>query len=176
MIHRSPQRRDQTNGLPAPAPDCTSLVTGASSGIGEQLAHGLARRGHNIILTARRKDKLDALAEELQQTTGVEVIAIAADLADPKARQRLVKQIDSRQQRVAILVNCAGLGSGGPFAGLDRDAELLVSRVNVEAVVDLCSVYGSQMAAYRSGAILNVASAFAFAPLPRQATRSSLFQ
>jgi uncharacterized protein len=156
--------------LPVPDPDSTCLVTGASSGIGEQFARGLARRGYNLTLTARRKDRLENLARELQQTTGIQTSVIASDLSDAKARQRLVKDVDSRGQTVAVLINCAGLGSGGRFTGLDRDGELLISRVNVEAVVDLCGVYATRMADRGSGAILNVASTAAFAPLPRQAT------
>lgn len=156
--------------LPRPSTSTTCLVTGASSGIGEQLARGLARRGHNLTLVARREGRLNALAEELARTTGVETHAIACDLSAADARRRLVQQVQAAGRDVSVLVNGAGFGSGGHFADLDGEAELRMARVNVEAVVDLCSVYGAPMVRRGEGAVLNIASVAGFAPIPRQAT------
>ncbi len=156
--------------LPAPSPGTACLVTGASSGIGEQLARGLARRGYSLVLSARREEYLSALAEELQRTTGVDALAVPCDLAKPDARHRLVQAIEKSDQAVSILVNCAGLGSGGAFLQLDQAAELDMVGVNVDAVVDLCGVFAPAMVRQGGGAILNVASIAGFAPLPRQAT------
>lgn len=156
--------------LPRPSTSTTCLVTGASSGIGEQLARGLARRGHNLTLVARREGRLNALAEELARTTGVETHAIACDLSAADARRRLVQQVQAAGRDVSVLVNGAGFGSGGHFADLDGEAELRMARVNVEAGVDLCSVYGAPMVRRGEGAILNIASVAGFAPIPRQAT------
>lgn len=156
--------------LPTPKPSTVCLVTGASSGIGEQLARGLARRGYNLVLSARREEQLTALAEELQRTTGVDALAVPCDLANAEARRRLVQAIEKSGQAVSILVNCAGLGSGGSFLQLDQAAERDMVAVNVDAVVDLCGVYAPAMVKQGGGAILNVASIAGFAPLPRQAT------
>jgi short-subunit dehydrogenase len=156
--------------FPTPKPDTTCIVTGASSGIGSELARGLARRGYNLTLVARREDRLRALAEELHSTAGVVAAPLACDLSDADMRSELVMQVESRGREVAVLVNSAGLGTGGLFANLDREAELRMVRVNIEAVVDLCGVYGAAMARRGSGAILNVASIAGFAPIPRQAT------
>lgn len=156
--------------LPTPKPDTACLVTGASSGIGEQLARGLARRGHNLILSARREQSLEALAEELRRTTGVEAVAIPCDLAAADARRRLVKAIEKRGLAISVLVNCAGLGTGGAFLQLDQAGEMAMVGVNVDAVVDLCGVFAPAMVGQGGGAILNVASIAGFAPLPRQAT------
>lgn len=157
-------------GFPPPKPTTTCLVTGASSGIGEQLARGLARRGYNLTLLARREDRLAELKEELERTTGVEVATVVCDLSDADARAAALERIDADGRDVTVLVNSAGLGTGGMFAELEREAELRMVRVNVEAVVDLCSVYGERMARRGTGAILNVASIAGFAPIPRQTT------
>lgn len=156
--------------IPKPKPTTACLITGASSGIGEQLARGLARRGHNLVLVARREQRLREIAEEIGRTTGVEALALACDLGDADARRVLVEQVEAAGRDVEVLGNCAGLGSGGRFLDLDADDEQRVIRVNTEALVHLCSVYGGPMARRGAGAILNVASIAGFAPIPRQAT------
>jgi short-subunit dehydrogenase len=154
--------------LPSPTPRSTCLVTGASSGIGEEFARGLARRGHNLTLVARREQRLQKLAEELQRTTGVRAQTFACDLGDAHERERLVAEL--AEQEVCALVNCAGLGTGGFFTDLDRSAELEMIRVNVEALVDLCHAYAQPMGVRGEGAIVNVASIAGYAPIPRQST------
>jgi uncharacterized protein len=150
--------------LPPPSPDTTCVVTGASSGIGAELARELARRGHHVTLVARREERLRELAAELG---GAEVHA--ADLADPNARQGLADALAASGTEVAALVNNAGFSTSGPFVKGDRDRELEMVRTNVEAVVDLCALFVPGMAERRNGAVLNVASTAAFQPIAMQA-------
>jgi uncharacterized protein len=156
--------------LPQPAPESTSLVTGASSGIGAELARSLARRGHGATLVARRTERLEALADELRSEHDVRVEVLSCDLGDATARERLLSDIADLGLTVEVLVNNAGFGSGGRFYELDRERELEMVRLNVEAVVDLCAHYVPGMVERARGAVLNVASTAAFQPLPRQAT------
>jgi uncharacterized protein len=156
--------------LPPPSADSTSLVTGASSGIGADIARSLARRGHGTVLVARRTERLEELADELRTQHGVRAETLVCDLSDPKARDRLVGELDELGLNVEVLVNNAGFGSGGLFHRLDQERELEMVRLNVETVVALCGVYVPQMVERGRGAVLNVASTAAFQPLPRQAT------
>jgi short-subunit dehydrogenase len=156
--------------LPAPSPDSTCLVTGASSGIGADLARSLARRGHGATLVARRVERLEELADELRREHGVRAETIACDVSQPKARAGLARQVEELGLTVEVLVNNAGFGSGGLFYELDQERELEMVRVNVEAVVALCGTYVPEMVGRGRGAVLNVASTAAFQPLPRQAT------
>ena len=154
--------------LPAPAADRTALVTGASSGIGEELAKELVRRGHGVTLVARRAEKLAALAKELDgPSTRVEVLA--ADLSDRAARAELPERIAALGLEVDVLINNAGLSTTGPVASADVDAELNMLEVDVVAVVDLCTRFVGGMVQRGRGAVLNVASTAAFQPLPGQA-------
>src|SRR5919201_4078615 len=105
--------------LPAPSPDSTCLVTGASSGIGADLARSLARRGHGATLVARRTERLDELAGELRAAHGVRVETLACDLGDANARTGLLRELDELGLTVEVLVNNAGFGSGGRFYELD---------------------------------------------------------
>ncbi|MBA2763395.1 MAG: SDR family oxidoreductase [Thermoleophilaceae bacterium] len=156
--------------LPAPHPDSTCLVTGASSGIGADIARELATRGHGLTLVARRLERLEALAEELREKHAVRVETIACDVTDAPARASLMSQVAAAGLRVDVLVNNAGFGSGGNFAELDGEAEVRMVRTNCEAVVALSHAVAGQMVAARSGAILNVASSAGFQPIPKQAT------
>ncbi|MEA2309955.1 MAG: uncharacterized protein QOI65_2241 [Thermoleophilaceae bacterium] len=156
--------------LPPPSESSTALVTGASSGIGAEIARELAKRGRGVTLTARRKDRLEELAKELTERHGVRAESVACDLSSPAARRRMVQTIADRGLEVEVLVNNAGFGSAGRFQELDADAELRMVRTNVEAVVDLCSSYVPDMVARGQGAVLNVASVAAYQPVPRQST------
>src|SRR5919198_5396910 len=156
--------------LPPPSSDSTCLVTGASSGIGADLARSLARRGHGATLVARRVERLEELADELRREHGVRAETIACDVSQPKARAGLARQVEELGLTVEVLVNNAGFGSGGLFYELDQERELEMVRVNVEAVVALCGTYVPEMVGRGRGAVLNVASTAAFQPLPRQAT------
>jgi short-subunit dehydrogenase len=155
--------------LPAPAPDRTAIVTGASSGIGTELARGLARRGHGVTLVARREDRLRDLAEELAKAHEVRAEVIAADLTDENSRAAILTELSSRGLTADVLVNNAGLSTTGPVAQSVPHKELAMIRTDVEAVVHLCSLFVPGMVERGRGAVLNVASTAAFQPLPGQA-------
>jgi short-subunit dehydrogenase len=158
--------------LPPPSPASTCLVTGASSGIGADIARELAKRGHGVTLVARREDRLKTLAGELE-STGVRVEVVAADVADPDARARLIDSVNRLGLDVEVLVNNAGYGSGGAFTELDAESEVAMVRVNCEAVVALTRHYLPEMLERGRGAVLNVGSTAGEQPLPRQATYSA---
>jgi hypothetical protein len=159
--------------LPRPSPGSTALVTGASSGIGAEIARLLAERGHDVTLVARREERLSSLAKELESKRHVRADVIACDLSDQTARERLVGEIAARGLEVRTLINNAGFGSAGRFQELDVEGELRMVRTNVEAVVHLCGEYVPRMVAHGEGAVLNVASTAGFQPLPRQGTYSA---
>lgn len=154
--------------LPAPAPDRTVLVTGASSGIGDAIARDLVRRGHGVTLVARRRDLLEALSDELG-AGGVRVEVLPTDLADAAARAALPARIEELGLTVDVVVNNAGLSTFGPVHESDPERELRMIEVDVVAVADLCSRFLPDMVRRRRGGVLNVASTAAFQPLPGQA-------
>jgi short-subunit dehydrogenase len=154
--------------LPAPAADRTAIVTGASSGIGAEIARELASRGHGVTLVARRADKLAELATELA-ATGVRAEVLAADLGDRAARSALLGRVAELGLTPDILVNNAGLSTVGPVSAADPDAEMNMIEVDVVAVADLCTRFLPGMVERGRGAVLNVASTAAFQPLPGQA-------
>jgi short-subunit dehydrogenase len=156
-------------GIPAPSPDRTCIVTGASSGIGVELARNLAARGLGVTLVARREDKLRALADELGAKHGVRAEVIAADLSDEASRNGLVTELDRQGLAVDVLVNNAGFSTTGPVHASDPAREVAMLRTDVEAVAHLCSLFVPGMVARGQGAVLNVASTAAFQPLPGQA-------
>lgn len=156
-------------GLPAPTADLTAVVTGASSGIGAELARELARRGHGVTLVARRADRLEALARELHDAHGVRAEVVPADLTDPAARAAIATAVAERGLGVGVLVNNAGLSTTGPVHRSTPEAELGMVATNVDAVVDLCTRFLPAMVERGAGGILNVASTAAFQPLPGQA-------
>src|SRR5687768_4767818 len=123
--------------LPNSTTSTAALVTGASSGIGEAIARELARRGHGVILVARRTEALRALADELRSEHGVRAEPVACDLTDPAARDKLAVDVEGLGLEVGILVNNAGFGVYAPFCESDRERELAQVRINTEAVVDL---------------------------------------
>ncbi len=145
------------------------MVTGASSGIGAELAALLAARGLGVTLVARREERLRQLADQLRSRHGVRVEVIAADLTDEGSRQAVAGELERRSLAVNVLVNNAGGTTLGPVHRADPGREVAMVRTNVEAVVHLCSVFLPGMVERRSGAVLNVASTAAFQPLPGQA-------
>jgi hypothetical protein len=155
--------------LPDPDPASTALVTGASAGIGGAIAHELAARGHGLVLVARRKDRLDALAEELHDAHGVRTETIACDLTKEKPRERLASQIAELGLEVEILINNAGFATGGAFHEADPAKEIQQVRLLVEAPVALTSAFLPAMVKRRRGAILNVASIAGLQPMPYSA-------
>ncbi|MEO6605598.1 MAG: SDR family oxidoreductase [Aeromicrobium sp.] len=150
--------------LPAPGPDRTALVTGASQGIGAEIARDLSRRGHHVTLVARSADKLEALAAELRSAD-----VIAMDLADREGRASLLDRIGERGRVVDVLVNNAGLSTLGPVSKSDPVAEMNMIELDIAAVADLCSRFLPGMVERGRGAVLNVASTASFQPLPGQA-------
>ncbi|MFE3188419.1 SDR family NAD(P)-dependent oxidoreductase [Nocardia sp. NPDC059240] len=152
--------------LPKPTTTTTAVVTGASSGIGADIARELAHRGYGVTLAARREDRLRALAAELSDTVRVEVIA--CDVADAEQRARLFDTVADRGLTVDILVNNAGIGTVDAVAHSRVDAEIAQVRVNVEAVIDLTTRAVQQMVPRGRGAILNVGSSNGFYPFPGQ--------
>jgi len=159
--------------LPVPSSSTTALVTGASSGIGADLARELAVRGHGVVLVARRADRLEALAAELREAHAVRAEVLACDLVDPEARDALAGRVAALGLTVDILVNNAGYGSAGAFVELDARSETEMVRCNCEAVIALSHAFAPGMVRRGTGAILVVASSAGFQPLPRQATYSA---
>lgn len=141
----------------------TALITGASSGIGEQFARQLAERGHELILVARRKDRLEKLAGELETTTHV----IANDLA--KDADGLKKSVDKLDAQVDLLVNNAGFGARDRFLDIPAERQAEMVRVNCEAVVVLTHAFLPGMVERGRGGIITVASTAGMQPLPYEA-------
>jgi short-subunit dehydrogenase len=156
--------------LPPPSLLSTVLVTGASSGIGAELARQLAQRGYNVTLTARRKERLDELAGELRAAHGVRVEVEPCDLGDRAERKALIERMKAGELEVVGVCNNAGLGFLGPFHELPLEREAGVVAVNVEAVHELTGAFLPRMVKQGTGAVLNVASTSAFQPLPGFAT------
>jgi hypothetical protein len=148
--------------------DC-ALITGASSGIGRELARLHAARGGDVILTARGAEALETLARELRENHGVRAETLPEDLSDPAAPERLAAEIERRGWQVDILVNNAGFGGQGRVVDRERKADLAMVAVNVAAPVSLCHLFAPAMVARGRGRILNIGSTAGFAPGPNQA-------
>lgn len=145
----------------------TALVTGASSGIGAAFARELAARGSDLVVVARRRNRLDELARELHAEYGIDVQVLPADLADPGGLAR----VESRAaEGVDLLINNAGVGTGGRFAELPVDGEEREVRINVLAVLRITAAALPGMIARRHGGIVNVSSVAGFQSLPGSAT------
>jgi hypothetical protein len=155
--------------IPAPREGSAALITGASAGIGAQIARELAGRGHDLVLVARRKDRLTELAQRLTAEYGVRAETISCDLGKAASRGRLKGRITTLGLDVEILVNNAGFATGGPFHESDPERELEQVRLDVEAVVALASAFVPGMVAHRRGAVLNVASTAGMQPMPYSA-------
>jgi len=149
--------------------DKWALVTGASAGIGIALARELASHGAKLILTARRKDRLDAFAAELARK-GTDVRIIVADLNDPAAPQQIYDATEGAGIPIDILINNAGLGQFGTFAESPVEQELSQVRVNCEAVVRLTRLFVPKMVERRRGWVMILASTASFQPLPYLST------
>jgi short-subunit dehydrogenase len=146
-----------------------ALITGASAGIGAALAKEFARRGHDLILTARSEARLIDLAGSLAAEHGIDARVIAMDLAAPSAGEALAARIAALALDVDILVNNAGLGVHGLFRDTDWAREREMMRVNQEIPVELCKRFLPGMIARGRGGILNVVSTSAYQPGPRMA-------
>jgi len=152
--------------IPAPRAGGAALITGASSGIGAALARGLCARGHDAILVARRRDRLESLAAELRERHGRRIEVIPCDLADADARSGLSGEITRRGLDVDVLVLSAGFGLAGPFLSQSSDRITTMVRTNVEAVMALTRELVPPMTARGSGAVLIVSSMAGNQPMP----------
>jgi hypothetical protein len=145
-----------------------TLITGASSGIGAELARVFAAHGHELVLVARRERELMDLADELAGKGSKRPIVLAADLAQRDAVARIVAELKSRDREVANLINNAGFGLAGPSTVLDRGEQLAMIDVNVRALTELTLTFAESVIRHRGG-ILNVASIVSFMPGPGMA-------
>jgi short-subunit dehydrogenase len=141
-----------------------ALITGASAGLGVEFARQLSKRGHRLVLVARRKERLEELARELGNAR-----AVALDLSKKDAAAKLVADLATAGERVDLLVNNAGFGLIGRFAELEPRRLRQMIDLNCGALTELCSAVAPAMIARKSGAILNVASTAAFQPGPKMA-------
>ena len=148
----------------------TSLITGASSGIGEAFARKLAARGDNLLLVARSEDKLMSLCNELGRLSSIHAQYVALDLSLPDSPARLFEETERRDLQVDLLINNAGFGSMGDFASLDLATELNMIDLNVRSLVELTQRFLLPMRARKSGAIINVASTAGFQAVPFMTT------
>ncbi len=148
----------------------TTLITGASSGIGEAFARKLAARGHNLLLVARSEDKLITFCNELGRIKSTHAQYVAMDLSERDAPARLFEEIQRRELEIDFLINNAGFGSMGDFANLDFQRELDMIDLNVRSLVELTHRFLAPMRERKSGSIINVASTAGFQPVPFMAT------
>jgi len=147
----------------------TALITGASSGLGLELARLFARDGHDLVVVARRREHLEALATRLAAEHGVAARVIAEDLADPIAPRRIFEELKERRIDVEFLFNNAGFGAHGPFVESDLGRQLEMVQVNATSLMHLTHLFLPAMVARRSGRILNVGSTAGFQPGPNMA-------
>lgn len=146
-----------------------ALVTGASAGIGDALCRRLAADGTDLVVTARRVDRLEALATEVRQRNGVDVEVLRADLEDPDDLATVEARLRADDRPVDLLVNNAGYGGGGPFASADLAVQEGQIKLNVLALVRLTHAALPAMIRRGGGAVLNVSSVAGFQPLPNSA-------
>ncbi|MFN8488873.1 MAG: SDR family oxidoreductase [Caldilineaceae bacterium] len=147
----------------------TALITGASGGIGYDLAKEFARHGYHLVLVARSKEKLNQLAQELTAAHGIQATVLTQDLGVSGAPQQIFDQIEKAGITIDALVNNAGFASYGLFYELDMQKELDMIQLNIMALVHLTRLFLSGMVSRRNGKILNVASTAAFQPGPLMA-------
>jgi short-subunit dehydrogenase len=146
-----------------------AIVTGASAGIGAAYAERLARDAYDLVLVARRRERLEELAERLARTHGRSVDVLAADLGSPEGVRAVEARI-AAEPALELVVNNAGFGTTGPFAELDRDAEEEEVRLNVVALLRLTHAAVSVFQARGHGSVINVSSLAGFQPAPFNAT------
>lgn len=155
-------------------PIITTLITGASSGIGEALAHCFAQAGHHLVLVARNEEKLRSLAHELIQRYGIAAMVQASDLSEPGAPARLAATLKRRRCAVNVLVNSAGVLAQGSFAAMKPEVQQQMINLNIAGLTAMLSAFVPGMVARAAsgavGRVLNVASIAAFQPVPSLAT------
>ena len=144
----------------------TALITGASGGIGKCFAQKLAAKNTNLIIVARSEDKLNSLAQHLQEQYNIQVEIIAKDLTQPSASREVFDATQAKGLTVDILINNAGFGDYGEFSQTDGDRQIQMLQLNNIALVDLTHKFLPQMRERRSGSIINISSIAAFQPMP----------
>ncbi|KZN53559.1 SDR family NAD(P)-dependent oxidoreductase [Pseudoalteromonas luteoviolacea] len=147
----------------------TALITGASGGIGLELAHLHAQQGGDVVLVARSEDKLKALASEIEVKYNVSATVISEDLSDPLSAQRIFDKTEALNLQIDVLINNAGFGGHGIFYERERTADQYMIQVNITTLTDLTHLFVKGMVARKSGRILNVSSTASFLPGPLQA-------
>ena len=147
----------------------TALVTGASSGIGSHFARAFAANGTNLVVVARRTDKLEALAAELREKNGIDVTVISQDLSKPGAATAIETELRGRKTTVDVLVNNAGFGTHARLVDEDRARLQAEITLNVGTLVDLTAAFLPGMVARGSGVVVNIASTSAYQPVPGMA-------
>ena len=157
--------------LPKPDTDTTVVITGASSGIGAELARGLARRGYPLLLVARRRERLDELANDVGAEYSVAVEVMPLDLSDSKARVKLANRL--RNEPIAGLCNSAGFGTSGVFYTLPLERESEEVTLNALALMELTHAVLPGMVDRGAGAVMNIASIAGFQPMPYMAVYSA---
>ncbi|TGK99384.1 SDR family NAD(P)-dependent oxidoreductase [Leptospira levettii] len=143
-----------------------ALITGASTGLGKDFAHSLAKKGYTPILVARSADRLKSLASELKQKYGVEGVVITEDLSLPNAAEKVYKVVKKLNLNVNCLINNAGYGLNGEFHKNSFSEESKMIQLNVTTLAELCHLFLQDMVTSKDGYILNVASTAAFQPGP----------
>ena len=163
-----------TNPRGAASSNPVALVTGASSGIGEVLARCFASAGHDVILVARSREKLQALATELEAAHGIKAMPQALDLSVPGAAAKLFDVLQSKRRHVDVLVNCAGVLEQGLFLSIDAAKHQQIIDLNISGVTSMLSAFLPDMVARANvdgpKRVLNVASIAAFQPIPSLAS------
>ena len=157
----------QEAASPHPSGKSWVLVTGASSGFGEEFARQYAEQGHSLVLVARRLDRLQVLAETLRRRHGVEVVVEQVDLSDITAVVRLHERLDAKGIEVDVLINNAGHGLQGPFAETPLDAALAMVQLDIASLTAVTHVFAQDMRKRRRGKILLVASMLAYQGVER---------
>ncbi len=147
-----------------------AVVTGASSGLGEEFARQLAARGLRLTLTARTRSKLETLASELSARHGVDVAVVVADLGSSGGPEGLCRDVDALGTAVDVLINNAGFGSAGPLVSADGERQAAMVRLNCESVVTLTHHFLPGMVERRRGGVVQVASTAGHQPMPFMAT------
>lgn len=147
----------------------TALVTGASGGIGLELARLFARDGYDLVMVARSEAKLQALAAELQSAHDIRALVLVQDLSIPNAPDEIFRSLQNQEIQIDFLVNNAGIGTYGPFSDIEWDKQRELLQINIVALTHLTRLFLPAMIARRDGKILNVASTAAFQPGPLMA-------
>ncbi len=144
----------------------TVLITGATSGIGNDMANIFAERGYDLFLASRNREKMDAIREKLEKLYGITVNIMSIDLIKSSSARKVYEETVSRNIEISVLVNNAGFGVYGEHVDLDPDKSAEMIQLNASALTQMCSFFGREMKKKKRGYILNVASTAAYQPTP----------